>query len=356
MKALPALRQVSRIPCAYNHTKEGILMNRKPRILVAGSFVMDLIATTERVPQSGQTVVGKEFHTAPGGKGANQAVQCARLGADVSMIGCVGGDPFGQQMLDTARAAGVNLDHVKVDPNTCSGIGHILLEVSPNGTQNRITVIPGANMSLKPEDVAWLESRIGEYDMVMLQMEIPMEIDLLIARWAHAAGVPVMLNPAPAAPLDPELLKHVTYLTPNEQEAAAETGLPLHMNDEHLWREELTAIADALRATGVEHPVITLGGHGSAKVTPTGLQYIPCVNMPHVADPTAAGDSFVGALCVGLCIGLEQDDALSFASHTSALTVSRLGAMPSLPHLDEVLQLAEERGRTFDPAILAVLK
>ena len=330
-------------------------MNRTPRILVAGSFVMDLIATTERVPQSGQTVVGKEFHTAPGGKGANQAVQCARLGAEVSMIGCVGGDPFGQQMLDTARAAGVNLDHVKVDLATCSGIGHILLEVSPNGTQNRITMIPGANMSLKPEDVAWLEDRIGEYDMVMLQMEIPPEVNLLIARWAHAAGVPVMLNPAPAAPLDQELLNYVTYLTPNEQEAAAETNLPLHMAQENLWKTELPAIADALRATGVEHTVITLGGHGSAVVEADGLRYVPCVKMPRVADPTAAGDSFVGALCVGLCIGLNQDDALTFASHTAALTVSRIGAMPSLPHLEEVLQLLEERNPDFDRAALSVL-
>ena len=331
-------------------------MNRKPRILVAGSFVMDLIATTERVPQSGQTVVGKEFHTAPGGKGANQAVQCARLGAEVSMIGCVGGDPFGQQMLDTARDAGVNLEHVRVDESTCSGIGHILLEVSPSGTQNRITVIPGANMSLKPEDVAWLETRISEYDMVMLQMEIPAEVNLLIARWAYANGVPVMLNPAPAAPLDPELLKYITYLTPNEQEAAAETGLPLHMNDESLWREELTAIADALRATGVEYPIITLGGHGSAVVTPKDLRYIPCVKMPHVADPTAAGDSFVGALCVGLCIGLAQNDALTFASHTAALTVSRIGAMPSLPHLSEVLHMLEEREPSFDASLLSALK
>ena len=327
--------------------KEGFCMNRKPRILVAGSFVMDLIATTERVPRSGQTVVGKEFHTAPGGKGANQAVQCARLGADVSMIGCVGADPFGQQMLDTAHAAGVNLSHVKVDPDTCSGIGHILLEVSPSGTQNRITVIPGANMSLKTEDVAWLEGCIGQYDMVMLQMEIPAEINRLIARWAYDAGVPVMLNPAPAASLDSELLRYVTYLTPNEQEAAAETGLPLHMEQEPLWRQELTVIADALRATGVEHTVITLGGNGSAVAEADGLRYIPCVKMPHVADPTAAGDSFVGALCVGLCIGLSQDEALTFASHTAALTVSRIGAMPSLPHLEEVLRLLEERGQVL---------
>lgn len=321
-------------------------MVRKPKILVAGSFVMDLIATTERAPRSGQTVVGKAFHTAPGGKGANQAVQCARLGADVSMIGCVGGDIFGQQMLDTARSAGVNLNHVKVDRSVCSGIGHVLLEVTEHGAQNRITVIPGANQSIHPEDVAWLENRIGEYDMVMLQMEIPLEINLLIAGWAHAAGIPVMLNPAPAAPLNDELLRRVTYLTPNEQEAAVETGLPLHMEQDS-WEDELQTIAAALRKKGVEHTIITLGSRGSAVVEKNGLRYIPCVKMPHVADPTAAGDSFVAALCVGLCIGLSLDEALTFASHTAALTVSHIGAMPSLPKLEEVRRLLTERECTI---------
>lgn len=331
-------------------------MNRKPRILVAGSFVMDLIATTRQAPRSGQTVVGTGFHTAPGGKGANQAVQCARLGADVTMIGCVGGDSFGRQLLDAARASGVNVNHVKVDRQVCSGIGHVLLEVSDHGAQNRITVIPGANQSLVAEDVAWLEPRIREFDMVMLQMEIPLEINLLIAGWAHTAGVPVMLNPAPAAPLSDALLACVTYLTPNEQEAAWETGLPLHTEENRLPEEDLLAIAAALHAKGVEHIIITLGGHGSAVVEDGGIRRIPIVNMPRVADPTAAGDSFVAALCVGLCVGLTQEESLTFASHTAAITVSRIGAMPSLPTLTEVLELAQERNcQAFDAAALSPL-
>jgi ribokinase len=332
-------------------------MTRKPKILVAGSFVMDLIATTDHAPESGQTVVGRDFHMAPGGKGANQAVQCARLGADVTMIGCVGKDLFGEQMLDTARAAGVNLDHVKVDAGTYSGIGHVLLETTEHGVQNRITAIPGANRSLMPEDVSWVKDRIAEFDMVMLQMEIPVEVNLRIAHLARAAGVPVMLNPAPAAPLNEELLSCVTYLTPNEHEAAVETGCPLRIGEHGIQRDDMQAVARALWANGVENVIVTLGANGSAVVGRDGIRYVPAVHMDHVADPTAAGDSFVAAFCVGLCVGLSQSQALLFASHTAAITVSRMGAMPSLPTLDEVETLLAERDcREFDRAVLDVLK
>jgi Sugar kinases, ribokinase family len=332
-------------------------MTKKPKILVAGSFVMDLIASTDRAPNAGQTVVGRSFRTAPGGKGANQAVQCARLGADVTMIGCVGDDIFGREMLDTARAAGVNLNHVKVDHKVSSGIGHVLLEITEHSAQNRITVIPGANMSLTPEDLAWLEPRIGEFDLVMLQMEIPLEVNLQIAHWAQRAGVPVMLNPAPAAPLNDELLACVTYLTPNEQEAAAETGLPLRIDRNGIQRDDLKAVASALWTRGVKNVIITLGSNGSAVVGPDAIRYIPIVEMSHVADPTAAGDSFVAAFCVGLCIGLTQEAALTFASYTAAITVSRMGAMPSLPALDEVSALLRERGcASFDLAALEALR
>jgi len=324
-------------------------MLKKPRILVAGSFVMDLIASTRRAPQSGQTVVGLSFRTAPGGKGANQAVQCARLGADVTMIGCVGDDLFGRELLTVAGSDGVDVSHVKVDPTVCTGVGHVLLEVTEHGAQNRITVIPGANFAITPADVAWLESEIGSYDMVLLQLELTMEVTTRIAAWAHAAGVPVMLNPAPAVPLPDGLLPHVTFLTPNEQEAAAMTGLPLRMEEAGVNEEDMKQTAAALREKGVENIIITLGGHGSAVVEPEGARYVPCVRMPHVADPTAAGDSFVGAFCTGLTAGLTQEQALTFASHAAAITVSRMGAIPSLPTLEEVRALLTERDcRSFD--------
>ncbi|MCI2057449.1 MAG: ribokinase [Oscillibacter sp.] len=321
-------------------------MTRKPKILVAGSFVMDLIATTDHAPTAGQTVIGKTFRTAPGGKGANQAVQASRLGADVTMIGCVGGDIFGQEMLDTASKAGVDVSHVKIDRSISSGIGHVLLEVTEHGAQNRITAIPGANQSIKLEDVAWVKDCIGQYDLVMLQMEIPLEINLLIAHWAKDAGIPVMLNPAPAAALSDELLSCVTYLTPNEQEASVETGCPLRIGQHGIQKDDMRAVAAALWAKGVQNVIITLGSNGSAVVGEDKIQYIPCVEMSHVADPTAAGDSFVAAFCVGLGVGLSQPQALSFASHTAAITVSRMGAMPSLPTLSEVKALLQERACT----------
>lgn len=332
-------------------------MQKKPRILVVGSFVMDLIATTEQIPNAGQTVRGKEFHMAPGGKGANQAVQCARLGADVTAVGCVGDDLFGMQLLETAQKAGVDVSHVVIQSGVTTGVGQVTLEVSEHSAQNRIVAVPGANQVLQVSDVAWLEKEIAGFDMVMLQLEIPLEVNLAVAEWAHQAKVPVMLNPAPAAELDDRLLRLVTYLTPNEQEASAETGISLQINQRGIQKDDLKKVAAALWAKGVENVIITLGSGGSAVVGSDSIQYIPPVQMSHVADPTAAGDSFVAALCVGLTIGLTQAEALVFASHTAALTVSRIGAMPSLPVLTEVLSLMIERDfSAFELSRLDVLK
>ena len=332
-------------------------MHRKPRILVVGSFVMDVIATTEKVPRSAQTVYGKSFHMAPGGKGANQALQCARLGAQVTMMGCVGDDLFGEKLIEPLKSAGVDVSHVLVRPGVSSGVGHVTLEVTEHSAQNRIIVIPGANRTLTVDEVAWIQDEIGTYDMVLLQLEVPLEVNRTVARWAKEAGMPVMLNPAPATDLDDELLRYVTYLTPNEQEASMETGLPLASDENGPCRADLQKIAAALWDKGVEHVIITLGGSGSAVVQGSSIRYIPCVHMDHVADPTAAGDSFVGALSVGLTAGLSQEEALAFASHTAAITVSRMGAMPSLPTLAEVLELVKERDyRGFDPAALDILK
>ena len=332
-------------------------MLKRPRILVVGSFMMDLIASTERAPNAGETVVGKKFTTAPGGKGANQAVQCARLGADVTMVGRVGDDAFGKIMTETAAAAGVDVTHVSVDPTESSGVGHILLEVSEHGAQNRITVCPGANHTLTVEHVAWLKEEIGSYDMLMLQFELPMEVIETVAQWAHDAGVPVMVNPAPAAPISPKLMACTTYLSPNEHEAALISGHPIGVSEAGASDEDIRAVAAWFREKGVEHLIITLGENGSAAADEASVFRTPCVRMPQVADPTAAGDSFVAAFCTGICAGLPQGEALAFASHTAAITVSRMGAMPSLPTVEEVQALLRERNYTgFDPALLDSLR
>lgn len=331
-------------------------MLKKPNILVVGSFMMDLIASTRRAPNSGETVVGMKFSTAPGGKGANQAVQCARLGANVTMVGQVGDDAFGRIMTDTAKAAGVDVSHVTVDPRESSGVGHITLEVTEHSAQNRITVCPGANFTISLDDIAWLKEGIKAFDLVMMQFEVPMEVNEAVARWAKDAGVKVMVNPAPAAPISDALLSCATYISPNEHEAAILANHSISV-DNGINFDDVKIVADAFQARGVENLIITMGENGSVIAGKNGINHTNCVRMPHVVDPTAAGDSFVAAFCTGLTAGLPQGEALAFASHTAAITVSRMGAMPSLPTIEEVQALIRERDyRGFDPAILDALK
>lgn len=332
-------------------------MLKKPKILVVGSFVMDLIASTKRAPGSGETVIGADFRTAPGGKGANQAVQCARLGANVTMVGNVGDDAFGREMTETAAAAGVDVSHVGVDPSVSSGVGHILLEVTDHGAQNRITVIPGANHTMTVADVAWLKEGIKTYDMLMLQFELPMEVTETVAGYARDAGVPVMVNPAPAAPISEGLLACCTYLSPNEHEAAIISGHPLRADEKGVNMDDVAAVAAAFGKRGVKNLIITLGENGAVAAGEGGIHHTDCVRMEHVADPTAAGDSFVAAFCTALSAGMAQGQALAFASYTAAITVSRMGAMPSLPTIIEVQNLMARRGYAdLDPKELDALK
>ena len=304
-------------------------MLKRPHILVVGSFMMDLIATTERAPGPGETVAGTGFRTAPGGKGANQAVQCARLGAHVTMAGRVGDDAFGREALQSVRTAGVDLSRVTADPSAPTGVAHILVEDTPQGVQNRITIVPGANFTLTPADLAWMEDGVRAFDMVLLQFELPMDVVEAAAGWAHAAGVPVMVNPAPAAPISDRLLACADYLSPNEHEAALLSGLPLRAGPAGVEAADLERVAAWFRARGVKELLVTLGENGAALAGTQGMLRVPCVPMERVADPTAAGDSFVGAFCTGLCAGLEREAALALASHTAALTVSRMGAQPA---------------------------
>lgn len=203
-------------------------MGKKPKILVVGSFVMDQIVTTRVFPRQGQTILAERFNKAPGGKGANQAVQMARLGAQVTMCGKLGHDANGDEMRRTCEEAGIDTSCILYDDSAASGCSVIILEEQPNGgTENRILVVPGANMTITPEDVAFLKDRIAEFDLVVLQLEIPMEINTIVAKYAHDKGVPVMLNPAPSAPLPEELLACLTYLSPNEHEARDLSGVAI---------------------------------------------------------------------------------------------------------------------------------
>ena len=327
---------------------------RKPKILVVGSFVMDQIATTRVFPREGQTVLGEAFSKAPGGKGANQAVQAARLGADVTMIGKVGRDSNGEELVGTCREAGITVDQVLYDETASSGCSVIVLEKTASGqTQNRIIVISGSNMTIRPEELTYLEDQIANYDLVMLQLEIPMEINEMVADMAHRKGVPVMLNSAPSAPLSDHMLSCLTFISPNEHEAADLTGIRIERDENGIRMDQVEQAAKALNEKGVEHVLITLGSSGAALYSGGQLTYSPCIPGVPAVDPTAAGDSFVGAFCVGYCCGWDWTAILRFANHTATLTVSRMGAMPSLPTLEEVERaMTEMDGAAPDTAAL----
>jgi ribokinase len=183
-----------------------------------------------------------------------------------------------------------------------------------------------------------------------------MEINELVAKYAHDKGVPVMLNPAPSAPLSDSLLSNITYISPNEHEAALLAGHEINVEN-GINFDDVAIVAKAFHDRGVQNLIITMGGNGSVIAGQDGIHHTPCVKMPHVADPTAAGDSFVAAFCTALSAGLPQAQALDFASHTAAITVSRMGAINSLPVLDEVQALMRERNyQGFDAAVLDALR
>ncbi len=320
-------------------------MNKCPKILVVGSLVLDQIMSTKVFPRIGETVLGTAFRKAPGGKGANQAVQMARLGADVTLVGKIGNDSNGSDLVSACHEAGVDTSSVIISNCISSSCAVIILEKLPDGsTQNRIIVYPGANMDIHMEEIAFLKDCIAQYDIVVLQLEIPMEINIFIAKYAHTAGVPVMLNPAPYAPLPDELMQYVTYISPNETEAERLTGVSIPHSGCAVDYDAARHAAKTLQRRGVPNVLITLGSAGAVLYNDSGYFIAPCATEVVAVDPTAAGDSFVGAFCYAVCCGKPWRDSLIFANHTAALTVSAFGAIPSLPEIGVVNAFLNSRG------------
>lgn len=320
-------------------------MLKKPKILVVGSFVKDLIVSTNRFPEVGETVLGTNFQTASGGKGANQAAQAALLGADVTMVGKVGRDAFGQEMLDSSAECGIDCRYVMIEDNISSSIGNVQLQVGKNGkTDNRIIVVPGANMCITKEDVAFLKDEIANYDIVLLQLEIPMEINEIVAKYAYDKGVPVMLNSAPSAPLSEELISHLTYISPNEYEAADLTGVEIRRKGNEVNEDDVKEAIKRLLDKGVKNVLVTLGRAGAAFGNGEEYYLSPTINDIVAVDPTGAGDSFVGAFCTAVTMGIPYETALKVANYTASLTVSKMGAQPSMPKRENVVALMAERG------------
>ncbi len=317
---------------------------KTPRILVVGSLVMDLIYSTSRVPNEGETVNdGISFTFAPGGKGANQAVQAARLGMDVTMVGKLGTDMFGDELLKAIQNAGIHSENILRDETCSSAVSNVILEVVPGKkTKNRILVVPGSNMKLTTDEVEFLKEKISDYDLVILQLEIPIEVNRKVIEYAYEKRVPVMLNSAPYQPLEDDLLSKLTYISPNEHEAYGLTGIKTTTEDGKIDIKSVEIAAKALFDKGVANVIITLGSNGVAFMNKDMFVVKPCIDIVKVIDPTAAGDSFTGAFCSGICMGMPPDKALDFANYTATVTVSKMGAITSLPTLEEVMALMKK--------------
>ncbi len=289
---------------------------------------MDMAVRTSRVPGPGETLFGQQFDMSPGGKGANQAVAAARQGGHVTMIGRVGNDAFGSELREILRQEGINIDPISASSTLATGIASIILEADG---ENRIIVVPGANMELSAEDIFELESVIRGAKLLVIQLEMELGVCEAVAAIASRNGIPLILNPAPARILNEQLLSQVTYLTPNETEAGLLSGMAV----DSLETAELAA--RALIHKGVQHVIVTLGSQGALIVSGESVMHVPGFPVQAV-DTVAAGDSFNGALAVQLAGGQPLEEAVRYANAAGALAVCKQGAIPSLPSLADVEQ------------------
>lgn len=295
-------------------------------ILVIGSSNMDLVAVTERFPEPGETVLGNRFQMFPGGKGANQAVCCARLGGRTYFIGCVGRDLFGKQLALSMEQHGVDVRYLVLDEDAPSGTA--LITVNNDG-QNQIVVVPGSNMKLTPGDLQSNIHLFREVSTVIVQLEILEETVATAASLAQESGASFILNPAPAKLLPVELLAQVDYLTPNEIELASLAGMPV---------TDLASAEQAARkllSKGVAHIVVTLGAQGALLVTDSGVEQFP-THQVEAVDTTAAGDAFNGAFALALSEEQDIRQAIRFANVTASISVTKLGAQSSMPDRETV--------------------
>ena len=301
-------------------------------IAVVGSLNMDLVIRSPHIPRPGETIIGGELHTVPGGKGANQAIAAARLGAQVSMVGRVGHDTFAGPLLENLDVDGIDRTFVVQDGEAATGVA--LIVVDDNG-ENSIVVASGANMRLAPADVEAAEPLIAAADMLILQLEVPLESVIRSAELARAHGAKVVLNPAPARPLPAGLLSLVDVLVPNESEAALLTGLPVGT------QTEAEEAAQALLASGVGTVVLTLGERGALPARAGEMQVCPTFDVKPV-DTTAAGDAFVAGLAVALAEGKGLYEAVRWGNAAGGLATTVLGAQPSLPTRQALEQFLSE--------------
>lgn len=286
------------------------------KVTVIGSSSMDLVVTSNIRPGAGETVLGESFKTVPGGKGANQAVAAARLGADVSMIGCVGEDHYGKAILENFKSNGVSVENMKPVTGSDSGTAHIILAEGDNS----IVVVKGANDYITPDYVEKAKEKIKEADIVLIQQEIPEETVEYVAQLCQELKVPLLLNPAPARPLKAEVIEQVSYITPNEHEAAL-----LFEGKEK--EEVLKQYPNKLFITEGKQGVRYFNGEKEVLVPSYQVETI---------DTTGAGDTFNAALAVALAEGMGFEKGIQFANRAASLSVTKFGAQGGMPTRKEV--------------------
>ena len=297
------------------------------KVVVLGSINVDTTYHVERFPQPGETISAKSKSSAPGGKGANQAVAAVRSGAKTSFIGAVGSDNEGQYMLEALKENGIDTHHIMIDKYHGTGTAAVTLDAEG---QNDIMIYGGANQAMTTDVLDGIDDVLDDADFLISQFETPQAVTLAAFKMAKEQGVTTILNPAPAHDIIPELLKYTDVIAPNESECALLTGIEIADEDSML------ASAEYFQSRGVKHLLITLGSKGVFYATPNGHGLVPAFKVKAV-DTTAAGDTFIGALSSQLKDDLSNvADALVYAQRASSLTVQQMGAMPSIPTADKV--------------------
>lgn len=296
------------------------------KVVVIGSLNMDLVTRAPRLPRGGETLIGQSFATVSGGKGANQAVAAARLGAQVSMVGCVGSDAYGEALREALLAEQIDCQAVSTVEDS-SGVALIVVD---DNSQNAIVIVAGANGALTPEVIDRFDAVLQAADVIICQLEVPDATVGHALKRGRELGKTVILNPAPASrPLPADWYASIDYLIPNESEASALSGLPV----DSLSTAETAATR--LIAMGAGKVIITLGAQGSLLANGTRLEYFPAAKVKAV-DTTAAGDTFVGGFAAALAAGKSEAEAIRFGQVAAALSVTRAGAQPSIPTLSDV--------------------
>jgi ribokinase len=307
-----------------------------PKIVVVGSSNMDIYSWTHHLPEPGETVIGDRYWMVMGGKGANQAVAASQLGAEVAMVGRVGDDLFGRQMIETLASYKVSSDFIQVDRHAGSGVALVVVDKKP---ENIIVVIPGANMRISQEDVDAAAEKLRNSQVLMMQLEIPLEAIERAMETARKGEAYIILNPAPARPLPSRLLSMAHLITPNQNEAKVLSGIPADTmpGAENAGRRLLEMGAHAV--------IITLGPDGALVFRDKEAKsvHVPGVPMKDAIDTTGAGDAFMGGLSVAIAEGKNLEQAASHANFVAALSTRRLGAMPSMPSREEVEELILQR-------------